>query len=252
MGDGLVTRPSRDRAGDGSVLWYLARLPFMILRVVPHTGELLRHEAATTTGERAQAGGAELSPADDRATVAAVLAEITSRDPGFDLPATTRGVVRAREAVDMARQASDASSARPVMSDGLWRVFALLLQTRTAHRVHRQATSVIIAGEIVAATRDQLAEQLRVRLTCQGERQEFADGIVLRGQTGQQTWQEDWTVRRSAIATTPAGGGVLSGQCPNCGAVLSVSADGGCAYCGALVLTGGQDWVVWSIEEAPW
>jgi hypothetical protein len=138
------------------------------------------------------------------------------------------------------------------LSDGLWRVFGLLLEARAAHFVQRQETSAIVAAEVVAAIRDSLAEQLRIRLTCRGERYELSYGAEVRGQPGQQTWQEDWVIRRSAQATTPANGGILAGLCPSCGASLRVEADGSCAYCQALVLTGGQDWVVWSIEEAPW
>jgi hypothetical protein len=109
-----------------------------------------------------------------------------------------------------------------------------------------------VGADVVAVARDQLAEQLRMRLACRGERYEVADGVVLRGQPGQKDWSEDWIIRRSADAATPASGGVLSGLCPQCGAPLQVDEGGSCAYCGALVLSGGRDWVVWSIEEAPW
>jgi hypothetical protein len=110
----------------------MLRLPFMILRVIPHVGGILRGEAATDSGARARTSGEELTLADDQAVVAAALTKLKSQDAGFDLAATTRGVVRAREVVDLARQAGDASAAREVMSDGLWRVFVLLLAERKA------------------------------------------------------------------------------------------------------------------------
>ena len=243
--------PPSQRTGCLGVLWLLVKMPFLILRAVPHTGALLRREAATDSGGRARTWE-ELAPADDQAAVAAGLAEVKSHDAGFDLVAATRGVVRARRVVDQARQAGDASIARPVLSDGLWRVFVLLLDERAAHGVIREGTSAVVGAEVVAAARDQLAEQLRMRLACRGERYEVADGVVLRGQPGQKDWSEDWIIRRSADAATPAGGGVLSGLCPQCGAPLQVDEGGSCAYCRALVLSGGRDWVVWSIEEAPW
>jgi hypothetical protein len=246
-----VAQAPQEKAGCAGALWQLLKLPFMILRVVPHVGGILRGEAATDSGARARGTGEELTPADDQAVVAAALAALKSRDGGFDLAATTRGVVRARQVVDLARQAGEASAARQVMSDGLWRVFVLLQAERAAHGVQRQGSSAVVGAEVVAATRDRLAEQLRIRLACRGERCEIA-GVVLRGQYGQQSWDEDWIIRRSADATTPANGGVLSGRCPQCGAALRVETDGSCAYCRALVLAGGRDWVVWSIEEAPW
>lgn len=246
-----ASRPPQERASCLGLLWLLVKLPFMILRVVPHTGAVLRREAATDSGRRAGTWQ-ELTPPDRQAAVAAVLAEVRAHDPGFDVAATARGVVRARQVVGQARQTGDASIARPVLSDGLWRVLGLLLDARTAHQVLRPGTSAVVGAEVVAATRDRLAEQLRIRLACCGERYETADGVLLRGQPGWRGWSEDWIIRRSADAATPVSGGILSGLCPQCGAPLHVGQDGSCTYCRALVLSGGRDWVVWSIEEAPW
>jgi hypothetical protein len=247
-----------------SVTWLMIKLPFMIIGLLLHPGDLLRGEAAMTMGKRARVLEA-LTPAADPAAVTAALAQVSAHDPGFDFAATTRGVARAREIVAQARQQGDADSARLVLSDGLWRVFRVLLANRAVNGVSRHGTSEVVRATLVAATRDQLAEQLRIRLACRGERYEVTTRRpslsdpsaqttwVLRGTPGEQTtWDEDWIIRRSARATTPAGGGVLSGKCPNCGAALDLDPGGACTYCHALALTGGQDWVVWSMEEGPW
>jgi len=253
MSTQAATQASQQRMSCASGLWLMFKLPFMFLRALPWLGEIVRREAATTTGERAQASYGQLTTAADPAAVTAVLATIRSRDAGFDLDATTRGIVRARWAVHQARQSDDASVARLVMSGGLWSVFAMLLAKGAASGVRREDKSAVVAAKVVAATRDQLAEQLRIRLACQGERCERIGQQAVRGEPGEQaTWDEDWIIRRSAAATTPANGGVLSGRCPRCGAALDIDAGGACTYCQALVLTGGQDWIVWSIEEAPW
>jgi hypothetical protein len=246
-------RAPEERMGCASGLWLMFKLPFMFLRAIPLMGEIVRREAATTTGERAQASYEQLTPAANPDAVTAVLATIRSRDAAFDLDATTRGVVRARAVVNEARQSGDASIARLVMSSGLWSVFVMLLDKGAARGVRREDKSVVVSAKVVAATRDQLAEQLRIRLECRGERCERIEQQVLRGQPGEHaTWDEDWIIRRSAAATTPANGGVLVGRCPQCGADLDIDAGGACTYCQALVLTGGQDWIVWSIQEAPW
>jgi hypothetical protein len=253
MSTEAAAQAPQQRMGCASGLWLMFKLPFMFLRAVPWIGEIVRREAATTTGERAQASFGQLTPAANPGAVTAVLATIRSRDPGFDLDATTRGIVRARWAVNQARQSGDAPAARLVMSNGLWSVFAMLLDQGAVRGVHREDKSAVASARVVAATRDQLAEQLRVRLACQGERCERIGPQVVRGESGEQTtWDEDWIIRRSAAATTPANGGVLSGRCPQCGAALDIDAGGACTYCQALVLTGGQDWIVWSIEEEPW
>ena len=247
-----AARPPEQRKGCLGGLWLIYKMPFQFLWHVPQFGEVFRRTAATTAGVRAQTSFEQLTPPADRAACAAVLAEVRSHDAGFDLAATARGVVRARQIVDRARLAGDASAARQVMSDGLWQVFVMILDSRTAHDIRRQGTSTVVEAKVVAATRDQLAEQLRLRLKCSGERSEAAGEQVLRGNAVPGIWHEDWIIRRSAAATTPEKGGVLSGTCPNCGAALDVGPDGSCGYCSALVLTSGQDWVVWSIEEEPW
>jgi len=238
--------------GCAGALWMFFKLPFTILRAAPQLGQFMRAEAATTSGARVRAATEALTAPDNPAAVAAALAGVSAHDPGFDLAATTHGVIRARAIVSQARQDGDASAARRVLSDGLWRVFGLLLEGYAAHDARRYESSAVAGTAVVSATRDQLAEQLRLRLSCRGERYETAHGAILRGRLGPRAWDEDWIIRRSATATTPPGGGLLSGRCPQCGAALEVSADGSCAFCRALVLSGGHDWVVWSIEEGAW
>jgi hypothetical protein len=251
----MVERARGDASAPGCIgaLWGFIKLPFMIIAMVRHPGQLLRMEAATDTGMRAQCGPEQLTAAEDPAAVMAGVAEVKSRDTAFDAAMPIRGVLRAREVVDRARQTLDASAARQVMAEGLWRMFVLLLDERAAHRVRRMGESTVENATVVAVARDQFAEQLRIRLACQGGRYEVApDATWIRGEPGEHRWLEDWTIRRSATATTPPGGGILNGRCPQCGAELRIDDDGSCAYCRALVLTGGKDWVVWSIEEGPW
>jgi len=45
-----VTQAPPDRAGCVGGLWLLLKLPFMVLRVIPHVGGILRGEAATDSG----------------------------------------------------------------------------------------------------------------------------------------------------------------------------------------------------------
>jgi hypothetical protein len=253
MAEPAAEQAPRQQMGCLAGLWFMFKFPFMWMRAVPLFGLVLRHEAATTTGERAQISFEELTPPADRAACAAVLAEVRSHDTGFDLAATARGVVRARQIVEQARLTGDASPARQVLSDGSWQVLVMILDNNAARNVHREGTSTVVEAKVVDATRDPLAEQLRLRLACRGHRSDSLGEQLLRVQDGEQeAWHEDWIIRRSATATTPENGGVLSGRCPQCGAALEVGPDGSCGYCHALVLTGGKDWVVWSIEEESW
>jgi len=146
MSTQAATQAPQPRKGCASGLWLMIKLPFMFLRTIPRIGEIVRHEAATTTGERAQASYEQLTPAANPDAVAAVLATVRSRDPGFDLDATTRAVVRARAVVNQARQSGDASAARQVMSQGLWSVFAILLHRGAARGLRREEKSGVVSA----------------------------------------------------------------------------------------------------------
>jgi hypothetical protein len=238
------------RLGCARATWFFLTLPFTLLRLVPHIGSILRGEAATDSGARARTAPAGPARTDPFPAATAVFAS----DPGFDLATTTAAVVRARQVVEVCRQARDPSAARQVMSDGLWRVFAMLLVERAAHDLRRLGTSDVVDAAVASVVQDRLAVELCIRLTCQGERGDVfgATGVAVRGGPTAQTWYEYWTVRRAAGAVTPPGGGILDGRCPQCGAPLQVDANGGCGHCRSLVLASGADWTVWNIEVPPW
>jgi uncharacterized Zn finger protein (UPF0148 family) len=59
-------------------------------------------------------------------------------------------------------------------------------------------------------------------------------------------FSEYWTFIRRKGAKE---GAQPSGNCPNCGAELNVSAAGACAYCGGKVTSGDFDWVLSRIEQ---
>jgi len=116
--DEAAAQAPQERMGCAGALWLFIKLPFMFLKAIPWFGAILRQEAATTTGVRAQASYEELTPPADQAVITTVLDRVQSHDADFDLAATLRGVVRTREVVDQARRNSDASAARPVLRRG--------------------------------------------------------------------------------------------------------------------------------------
>ena len=242
---------SSERPGCARGAWTIFKLPFMVLGMVPKVRmQLFESLAATDTGERARASFAVTDPAATDAVVAAVVAD----DPRFDVAATVVALTRVRDVVEGARRDLDPSAARAVMSDGLWQVFAMLCEQRPAHGLRREGSSRVGGAVVAAATRDRLAVELRIRLTCEGERCDriSSTGAVVRGGLVPQAWDEYWTIRRAAGAITAPQGGILDGRCPQCGAPLRVNDGGACEHCKSLVLSDGQDWTVWNIEKPSW
>jgi predicted lipid-binding transport protein (Tim44 family) len=69
-----------------------------------------------------------------------------------------------------------------------------------------------------------------------------ATGQVVCGQKEHSDWLETWTLERSRDPQLVAAG--QAPKCPNCGAPLSISSDGLCAFCQAVVPGAKTDWLV--------
>jgi predicted lipid-binding transport protein (Tim44 family) len=62
---------------------------------------------------------------------------------------------------------------------------------------------------------------------------------------------ELWTFERAAQARTSTSGDVTASRCPACGAQLRLNLNGSCEHCQASVTNGTVDWVVASVQPAP-
>lgn len=60
-----------------------------------------------------------------------------------------------------------------------------------------------------------------------------------------------YTFIRSKNVVTEGGDGLITTNCPSCGAPMDVNASGECEYCGTVIVNGTYDWVVSNIESRP-
>jgi hypothetical protein len=238
------------------ILFPLFMLPMMLARLaqVGRSGFKYGASVAIATGEQARWGSGTLPAAAPVAEVRTGLAAIATRDQGFRVRALTDWAVGVTALLCQSVVTGDATCARTFMANGLYRAHQALLELRDRSYVSCQGSWRAVDATVVGASRSELVEEVRVRVTCQGWRQERHEptGLPLRGSPDPGTWSEDLTFARAADALTPPVGGLPASRCPSCGAALDLDPGGACRYCQGIVTAGRHDWVLVSWQRAPW
>jgi hypothetical protein len=231
-------------------------LPMMLARFAQMGLAGLRYGASVdiTTGEEARWSHGTLQPVPDPARINAGAVAIASADPGFRARALTDWAHAASMLIRHSLMSGDATCTRTFMSNGLYRAHQALLELRARAEVSFQGSWRTIDAYVVEAIRTPLVEEVRVRVTCHGWRQEQHQptGTMLRGGPGETNWSEDLTFARSTGTITPPGGGLPASRCPSCGANLDLNPGGACRYCKGIVTAGRHDWVLVSWQREAW
>jgi hypothetical protein len=238
------------------LLFPVFMLPMMLARFALVGRKGLRYGAsvAIVSGDAARWGRGAM-PADEPVTqIRAGLAAIATRDQGFRVRVLTDWAVGVTGLLCRSVVTGDAAWARTFMANGLYRAHQALLELRDRSDVTCEGFWQAVDATVVGASRSPLVEEVRVRVTCQGWRQERHQptGVPLRGGPDPGTWSEDLTFARAADALTPPVGGLPASRCPSCGAALELDPGGACRYCQGIVTAGRHDWVLVSWQREPW
>lgn len=143
------------------------------------------------------------------------------------------------------------ATARPVMSDHLFRSHLYWIETYQRHqRINRLDNLSITAVHLVKLDLDRYYEAATVRI--------FAavldyltdeNGKVVAGNPrSPRAFSEYWTfVRRSGVEADEKQ--FNPDLCPNCGAPVNMGMTGSCSYCGSKVTTGNFGWILSRITQ---
>jgi len=231
-------------------------LPMILVRLSLVGMSGLRYGASVEleSGDQARWGYGTLRQVPEPAQINAGTAAIARRDPGFRARALADWAFAATALICQSLVSGDATPARTFMSNGMYRAHKALLELRSRADVSFEGLWRAVDAYVVEATTSPLMEEVRVRVTCSGQRLERhrPTGITLRGGPAGATWTEDLTFARSAGAVTPPAGGLPANRCPSCGAHLDLDPAGGCRYCKGIVTAGRHDWVLVSWQREPW
>jgi predicted lipid-binding transport protein (Tim44 family) len=187
------------------------------------------------------------------ATLRPVVDRIRAQDPGFELEVFLQRAEMTFFLVKRGIQQNNAAAVRPFLGDALFQQIATGIAASTAQHRHALLESLNVrAVHVQNAQCDDTIQKLQVHFDLVYRAKVLSDANqVLADEQADQRHGERWTFMRKPGAITPTNGGVTAARCPACGAELRLNLDGTCAHCRASVTNGAVDWIVASVEDAP-
>ncbi|MBI5525099.1 MAG: TIM44-like domain-containing protein [Deltaproteobacteria bacterium] len=180
---------------------------------------------------------------------------LKSRDPAFSETAFVERTKKAFLALQGAWSRQDLAPVRQFISAGVKERFDVQFEIQRAQGYRNRMEDVQIqSAEIASVASDRHFDTMNVFVTATAK-DDYVDlktGAVVR-HNPDGPFSEYWTFMRRPGAKTLAGGGLVEGKCPNCGAGLALSDTGRCGHCNAAVASGEYDWVLTEItQESEW
>jgi predicted lipid-binding transport protein (Tim44 family) len=217
-------------------------------------GAALGQSVATATGQATNGMGLQSLPgAAFAATLRPVVDRIRAQDPGFELEVFLQRAEMTFFLVKRGIQQNNAAAVRPFLSDEVFQQVASGIAASAAQHRHALLESLNVrAVHVQSAQCDDSGQRLQVHFDLVYRAKVLSDANqVLADEQADHRHGERWTFIRKAGAITPTNGGVIAARCPACGAELRLNLDGTCAHCRAGVTNGTVDWIVASVEQAP-
>jgi predicted lipid-binding transport protein (Tim44 family)/tellurite resistance protein/ribosomal protein L37E len=183
------------------------------------------------------------------------VARIRARDPAFCPDAFLLRASQALRAYKRAWNQQDFVPVRPFVSDAVYERCCLQLAEKKRRGIHDVTEDWIVQERMIAQVDPGEHLQtitVRFRATAKVYREDAA-GRLVSGHKFPQPVVEYCSFVRKPGAATRASGGLLEGNCPNCGTPLHLNETGICSSCGAKVWSGRYDWVLTEIiQEGEW
>jgi hypothetical protein len=176
-------------------------------------------------------------------------------DPAFDALAFYRRVQTAFVSLQAAWSAQNLDPVRPFISDAILERFILQFGEQK-FLGYRNTMSDVRVQEVRLAQvlSDHLYDTAILRITASAhDRNVTLDGSTRRVDPGSNgSFTEYWSFLRKRGATSVQRG-LIEGNCPNCGAAVSINQNINCQHCSASLRGAQYDWVLTEItQESEW
>lgn len=181
------------------------------------------------------------------------LANLQAADPSFDARAFYQRITQSFLKMQDAWCAQDLSAVDAFISDGVRERFKLeFLQAQRLGEKDRMSQIQVISVSLAHATHDHLYDTAVAAIDARAVDQTISTstGKVLSGSDQSEPFREYWTFLRRRGAKTTNKPGLMEGNCPNCGAALSINQSTQCPSCHAMIFSGEFDWVLTEITQA--
>ncbi len=181
--------------------------------------------------------------------LAADLAELTSRHPGFDLAHLEERVKKAFLTIQEAWSSQSWELARPYETDSIFEVHRFWIENykRAGRRSICENVNVSKIELVKIATdRYYEAATFRIHASMLDYVVDSRWNVISGSKTKPRPFTEYWTFIRAKDFSEKA---YNSEECPSCGAPIKLNQSGKCEYCGTVVTGGNFDWVLSRIEQ---
>jgi Zn finger protein HypA/HybF involved in hydrogenase expression len=181
------------------------------------------------------------------------LLNLQAADPSFDAQAFYQRVTQAFLKMQDAWCAQNLSTVDAFISDGVRERFKLeFLQAQRLGEKDRMSQIQVLSVSLAHATSDHLYDTAVVAIQASAVDQTISasTGKVLSGSDQSEPFEEYWTFLRRRGAKSTNKPGLMEGNCPNCGAALSINQSTQCPNCHAMIFSGEFDWVLTEITQA--
>lgn len=178
---------------------------------------------------------------------------LKARDPNFNERVFAERAKKAFAVIQQAWSARDLVKAEAFLSDGIYEQFNIQLsELREAGLIdHMEGLNVRNAYAVGFQTDKNFdVIHLRIDASAVNYRKDEKTGKVVEGSRSPEPFSEVWSFMRKPGAKTGNKGGLLEGQCPNCGNPIKIGRLSKCDVCNALLRSGEYDWVLVSITQA--
>jgi len=188
----------------------------------------------------------------DQGSVQEGLMALQRRDPNFNPSVFIDRAQATFFILQNAWMMRNLEPARIYLSDGIYRRWKLQVDQMVAQRKRNVLENLVIGGCAIArVSGDANFDSITVRIDASAADYDVDDANkVVNGDRKPRPFTEYWSFIRSRAARTKMGEAAEITQCPNCGAPVTISESGVCAYCKAVVTSGQFGWVLDNITQA--
>ena len=182
----------------------------------------------------------------------AELSRLRARDPAFSEEEFLRRAGSAFLKIQQAWSEGSMAQSRAFISDGVRERFDRQLGAMKARGLRNLMENVeVLDLRLLSCASDAHFDELNVLVAASAsDRIVDASGATVSGSAGRQEFEEVWTFLRRPGAKTLKSPGLIEGNCPSCGAPLSISDTARCEACRSWVNSGEHDWVLSEITQS--
>lgn len=196
---------------------------------------------------------ASLIQIQDNKTLANAVAAIKLRDKNF---APDQFLVKFKGIFAKVYQAcydQKIDTIQPMVSDALYEHFRCRIEEQKEAGIKFKCPGIRITGlNIARVCSDKNFDELHVMVKAEAEETaiDIVSGETLNAEYQSHRISEFWSFIRKPSAKTLEKPGLFEGNCPNCGAPISLGQATVCAICNSYIRSGNYDWVLSKITQA--